>query len=103
MADKRKGVAPTNGKWHRMPRRMILGRDVAVAVHVVAPKVIAEMLDEDDEPSSGWAVGAWVPDENAIYISSRLNLAERWDCYRHEAIHALNDIIARTNPNPLIT
>ena len=92
---------------HRIPRRVNMGRGYYVEVLVVSPHVLREELEEDEHTSDGAWFNELGPRTNGkqragrIMISNRLTAAARWDCYWHELLHALNDIMAWDREHPV--
>jgi hypothetical protein len=80
---------------NRLPRKTWLGGSYYVAVRVVNPAIIRDVVGED-------ADGCWIESlakvveggpAGTIYVKSTLSLAEKWDTYWHELQHAVLDVM----------
>lgn len=75
----------SNAKVNRIPRRFPLGINRAILVKHVAPSIIAGIVTKDD-------VSAWDKATNTIWLDKTVSTQRKWEAFRHELDHALNDV-----------
>ncbi len=86
-----------NGVIHRISKRLWLDKSYCLDTFLVNGKTMAELGDDDDD--EGFRTkGLWLPkfEERPcvghIYLLDSLSLAHKWETWRHELVHALNDL-----------
>ena len=81
----------------RLPRCVRIGRGYHLIVVLANQTTLREIAEaEDDELLDGFwdsklsTIGGLA---GIIYIHNKLTVAQRWDIYWHELLHAVNDIM----------
>lgn len=71
---------------HPIPKVVYLGPDVPLI------KVLQVSGLEFASKVNDASAGAWIKEENAIYLRTDISLTRRWKAYREELTHALIDL-----------
>lgn len=67
-----------------------------IRVVTLSPRQLAEVLDEEEEPSEDRSPGGWVSEDVTIYLDKTLSIQRRWEIFCHEVAHAAIDFARRT-------
>lgn len=70
-----------------LPRLVRLGMGTRIRVRVVEGKELTRLNAGDPH-----GAGCWDVDTNTIYILDTLTKRQKWHCYFHELVHAVNDV-----------
>lgn len=88
----------------RLPHEVYFGPGFLIRVILCSRAEMKEAAEDDEDTSDGlWLFEPVDQYCGTIAIYNRLPLTEKWSVYRHELIHALNDLEAWNREHPLAT
>lgn len=72
---------------HKLPRSVRLSNEYVIRIKLVSAERMKEV-----SPDSDVLGGMWHDRTNTIYVLKEQSSDERWYYFRHELVHALNDV-----------